>query len=108
MGDPVQYHRVIDDPHWRNGVDELDWQEKTVDGSLLWYSKDGECPHCRHPGGINVTVEAEGILGVRGSRTLGLDDVYVKCECSGDETRPQGVNNGCGYAGYVAGPAPKD
>jgi hypothetical protein len=104
MSGSVPYERVQDDPVWRAGVDGLAWEEMKVDGTVLWYSKNGACPHCGHPDGIRVTVEAEGVIGVRANQTTASTDVYVVCQCHGDETRPSGVGTGCGYSGYVTGP----
>ena len=103
-GDPVRYEKREDPPGWwRQGVDALPWTTTEVDGTVLWYTKNGACPRCLHPDGIGASVEAEGWLGL-GPRDSG--DIFVRCGCTGDHDRPEGALHGCGWGAYVAGPVP--
>lgn len=89
---------------WRQGVDDLSWEETTSGGVVLWYTKSGACPRCGHADGIRVSLEAVAWLGLDGGDDT---DVYVTCTCSSDaHNRPGGTLEGCGWGAYVTGPAP--
>ena len=90
---------------WRTKVDDLAWRVTTVDGAVLWYVKEGPCPRCVHEDGIRVSVENEGFLGLGPEHDT---DIFVRCLCTGRHQRPEGVIDGCGWGGYVAGPEAED
>lgn len=91
---------------WRAAIDALPWTPKKADGVVLWYQKEGACPRCHDDNGIHVSLEAEGWVGLGPEEDT---DVFVSCECTGDHApRPDGVLEGCGWKGYVAGPVAED
>ena len=97
-------YQVNDDPPralWRDVIDSMPWATTEVQGTILWYQKTGECPHCRDADGINQSLEAGGYLGLGPEEDT---DVFISCQCSGNHARPAGVVAGCGWGGYAAGP----
>ncbi|ASW55784.1 hypothetical protein [Plantactinospora sp. KBS50] len=90
---------------WRGRVDDMPWRPTTLDGEVLWYVKEGPCPRCRDEDGIRVSVENEGYLGLGAEYET---DIFVRCLCTGEHPRPEGVVEGCGWGGYVAGPQTED
>jgi hypothetical protein len=104
MGSSVEPYEVNRKPPtwWRAAIDAMPWEETALNGDALWYTKTAPCPRCKDADGIQASLEAEGWAGIGPEEET---DVFVTCQCSGPhEHRPDGVVNGCGWGGYVAGP----
>ena len=87
---------------WRKAIDAMTWTTTELDGDILWYQKEGACPRCHDQDGIRESLEAEGWAGLGPEEDT---DIFISCQCTGDHApRPDGVLDGCGWEGYVAGP----
>ena len=60
--DQTPYEVETDPPLalWRDVIDAMPWTPTEVDNTVLWYLKQGACPHCIDKDGINASLEAEG------------------------------------------------
>jgi hypothetical protein len=104
-GNPQTPYEANTDPPawWREAIDAIPWQCEKLNDVVLWYQKTGPCPRCHDDRAIRASLEAEGWVGMGPQEDT---DVFVPCRCAGDHVRPQGVLEGCGWGGYVAGPVP--
>jgi hypothetical protein len=96
---------------WCEEVGALGWKPVTFDDGRIWYWRlEGKCPRCKP----HLLWQEVGPGFGEGLTTLSAKDadashekVWVSCNCSDTHGRAAG-SSGCGQAGFVRGPRPRD